>query len=75
MMGPGFAYMPDHMSWMVAGSFIFWAVVIVLAFVVVMRLVRQPSERGDSRAILAERLARGEISAEEYRTTLALLSA
>jgi uncharacterized membrane protein len=67
--------MPDIMSWMMVGSFIFWAIVVVLAFVLVWRIAWPRSASGDPRAILAERLARGEISVEEYRTTLALLSA
>lgn len=75
MMFPGFGYMPDFMSWMMAGSFVFWALVVVLAFVVVLRLIRTPDSRDDPRAILAERFARGEIDDAEYRAKLSVLSA
>jgi heme/copper-type cytochrome/quinol oxidase subunit 2 len=37
MMGPGFGYMPDYMSWMMFVSVLFWSLVIALAFVVLYR--------------------------------------
>jgi len=73
MMGPGSAYMPDYMGWMMFGTYLLWAVITALAVFVVVRLVR-PADSG-AKAILDARLARGEIDAEEYRARLTLLGA
>jgi putative membrane protein len=73
MMYPG--YMPDYMGWWMLGSYLFWALVIGLAVFLVVRLVRPATPQSNARAILDERLARGEIDAEEYRTRLAILKA
>jgi len=75
MMGPGFAYMPDFMGWMMLGSYVFWAVLLALAVFVVVRLGRPADQRGDAKAILDERLARGDIDPAEYRSRLDLLKA
>jgi putative membrane protein len=73
MMGPGLAYMPDYMGWMMFGTYLLWAVITALAVFVVVRLVRAADS--GAKAILDARLARGEIDAEEYRARLTLLSA
>ena len=73
MMGPGFAYMPDFMGWMMLGSYVFWAVLLALGVFVVVRLARPGDRRSDAKAILDERLARGDIDREEYRARLDLL--
>jgi putative membrane protein len=77
MMGPGFGAMPGYMSgyqpWMMFGSLVFWALLAGLAVYLVVRLTRPSVKRTDARAILDERLARGEIDPEEYRSRLAVL--
>ena len=73
MMGPGSAYMPDFMGWMMVGSYVFWAVLLALGAFVVVRLARPVARRSDAKAILEERLARGDIGPEEYRSRLDLL--
>jgi len=72
MMGPGFGYMPDYMAWMMFGSYLFWAALLAVGVFVLARVVR-PDRGGSARAILDERLARGEIDAEEYRSRLGVL--
>ena len=61
MMGPGFGAMPGYMSgyqpWMMFGC----------------GSRARGVKRTDARAILDERLARGEIDPEEYRSRLAVL--
>ncbi len=74
MMGPGFGYMSDYMSWMMFGSYVFWAALAVLGVFVLLRFAR-PDHGSNARAILDERLARGEIDAEEYRSRLGVLKA
>lgn len=63
----------DHMGdgwWWVMG--IGWLVVVALIVVTVVVLVRHlgpgPASRRDAEAVLAERFARGELDADEYRT-------
>jgi putative membrane protein len=73
MMYPG--YMPDYMGWWMLGSYLFWALVVALAVYVVVRLARPAGSQSNAKTILDERLARGEIDAEEYRTRLAALKA
>ncbi len=57
-------------------SLVLSALLIALAVWVVMRLARssQPADTAGARRILDERLARGEIDVEEYRTRRAMLS-
>lgn len=76
-----YIYDDDHMDgdwwWMAILMAVFWASVIVL----VVWLTKRDVQRGDSATagthspdeILARRLASGEISADEYRSTLAVL--
>ena len=73
MMGPGFGYMPEYMGWMMLGSYVLWALLVALGVYAVVRLARPADQRGTAKAILDERLARGDIDAEEYRSRLALL--
>jgi len=75
MMWPGMANMPDYMGWMMFGSYVLWPVLAVLAVFVIVRLIRpmDGSARGNAKAILDERLARGEIDVEEYRARLSVL--
>jgi putative membrane protein len=75
MMGPGFATIPDFMGWMMLGSYVFWAVLLALGVFAVVRLGRPADRRGNAKAILDERLARGDIDQEEYRSRLDLLKA
>lgn len=75
MMGPGFAYMPDFMGWMMLGSYVLWALLLALGVFVVVRLGRPADQRGNAKAILDERLARGDIDQDEYRSRLDLLKA
>lgn len=73
MMGPGFAYMPDFMGWLMLGSYVFWGVLLALGVFLVVRLARPADRRDDAKAILDQRLARGDIDAAEYRSRLELL--
>jgi putative membrane protein len=71
MMYPG--VMPDWMGWMMLGSYLFWAALVALGVILVIRVWRPAQDRDAARAILAERFARGEIGEEELRTRLAAL--
>ena len=56
---------------MTLGMLSFWALVAVLAVALFRRLSgRDQQQRPDAEEILAERLARGEIDADEYRQRL-----
>lgn len=75
-------YGPAMGGWATAlmgfGMVLFWAAVIVGLIVLIRLLVRpaappSASTVGGPEATLAERYARGEIDAEEYRTRLATL--
>ena len=68
------AGMPEYMGWMMFGSYIFWVALIALAVFAVARFTRTTQPRNTARAILDERLARGEINEDEFRARLALLS-
>lgn len=72
MMFPGMG--PDMMSgyfaWWTFGSFLFWTALIGLGIVLAVRLGRREDS---AKRILDERLAKGEIDAEEYRSRRALL--
>lgn len=57
-------------SLMWVGMIVFWGLLIWGIYVLVSSAARRPGERersGDARSVLDERLARGEIDAEEYR--------
>lgn len=76
MMFPGSGYMDaGWFGWMMAGQLIFWLGLGALVVFAIVRLGRKTEDRGSSLAILDERLARGEIDAEEYRARRAVLAA
>ncbi len=57
-------------SLMWVGMIVFWGLLIWAIYALVRFALRRPGggeDRGDARRILDERLARGEIDAEEYR--------
>ncbi len=62
------------------GMVVFWGLLIWAIWYLVVAVVRRPgadrrpSDRSDSKRILDERLARGEIDADEYRRIRDLLS-
>jgi uncharacterized membrane protein len=71
MMFPGY---PDYgyMTWMMFGSVVSFVALIALAMFAVVRF--SPRHEGDDAiAILKQRLARGEINAEEYQTRRSLI--
>ena len=65
----------EHWAWwqgglMWAGMLLFWGLLIWGAYVLVTNLTRKPGPSdsgGDAQQILDQRLARGEISPEEYQ--------
>jgi len=72
-MFPGSGYMdPSWMGWMVGGSLLFWIAIVGLAVFAIVRLAPR-GRGGDALAILDQRLARGEIDAEEYRARRGLI--
>lgn len=71
MMYPG--VMPDYMGWMMIGSYVFWAVVIVVCVYAIARFARPADSHSGARSILENRLARGEINEDEFRSRLAIL--
>ena len=74
MMGPGYGYMDaGFISWMALGSLVFWLSLVAIAVFAIVRLGRPADRGGDAQTILDERLARGDIDAEEYRSRRALL--
>jgi putative membrane protein len=70
-----------HWAWWQAGlmwvaMIAFWGLLIWAAYAVITNLTRKPGARedsGDARRILDQRLARGEISPEEYQRLRDLL--
>ncbi|MGN6794356.1 MAG: hypothetical protein ACTHJW_18380 [Streptosporangiaceae bacterium] len=71
--GGHWAFWQADMMW--AGTVVFWGLVI-WGIVALIRFSRRPGEgdhAGDVRRILDERLARGEIGAEEHQRILDLL--
>lgn len=73
MMFPGYPYMDQSwMGWIIAGSALFWvalAALVVLAFV----HLAPTRERRDALSVLDQRLARGEIDAEDYQARRSLI--
>jgi len=66
--GAHWAFWQVGLMW--AGMIVFWGLLIWGVYVLVSNATRRPGEgqhRGDARHILDERLARGEIDADEYR--------
>jgi putative membrane protein len=73
MMFPGYPYMDQSwMGWMIAASALFW---VALAALVVIAIVRWAPrrDRGDALSVLDQRLARGEIDAEDYQARRSLI--
>jgi len=68
VMVPGYGYMAGYMGWWMFASFVFWALVIALGIYLVARLARPTDQQSSAKAILDDRLARGEIDVEEYRS-------
>lgn len=73
MMFPGMQMDPTWMAWWGIGSMVLWAGLVILGVVLVTRLVRPERTDGSAKRILDQRLAKGEIDAEEYRSRRALL--
>jgi putative membrane protein len=73
--GGHWAFWQAGLMW--AGMLVFWGLLIWGAYVLITTAVRKPDhgdQVGNARAILDQRLARGEISPEEYRRMRDLLS-
>jgi putative membrane protein len=64
---------PSWMAWMVGGSILFWIVIVALIVFAFARLSTPRERDSDARAVLDERLARGDIDIDEYRTRRSLL--
>lgn len=72
-MFPGSQYMdPSWMGWMMGGSLFFWLAIIGLAVFAIARFSSR-ERGGEALELLDQRLARGEIDAEEYRTRRGLI--
>ncbi len=75
--GGGWAWWQAGLMWLVMIAF--WALLIWAIYALVTGITRRPGQArpgaqdGDPRRILDERLARGEIDAEEYRRLRDLL--
>jgi uncharacterized membrane protein len=70
MMFPGYDY--GYMAWMMFGSVVLWVAVIALvAFAVIKLMARR--EGNEAIETLKQRLARGEINAEEYQSRRSLI--
>jgi len=66
--GSGWAWWQGGLMWL--GMIVFWGLLIWAAYAVITNLTRRPGTPGsgdDARRILDQRLARGEISPEEYQ--------
>jgi len=66
MMGPGYMMDPTYMGWMMIGSVVFWFLLVAVAIFAVVRLSPSRERGADAVATLDQRLARGEIDADEY---------
>ena len=66
-MVPGYDF--GYMGWMMMiGSIVFWGLIVGLAVFAIIRLAPARKRDDDAVAILKQRLARGEINAEEYQS-------
>lgn len=66
--GGHWAWWQGGLMWI--GMLVFWGVLILAVYAMITNLTRKPGQEpggGDARAILDGRLARGEISPEEYQ--------
>lgn len=66
MMFPGYADY-GYMAWLMFGSVVLWVALIGLVAFVIIKLMAR-SEGDDAVETLKQRLARGEINAEEYQS-------
>lgn len=73
MMGPGMYMDPSYMNWMMFGSVIFWVALAALVIFAIVRLTPTRQRGGDALSVLDQRLAGGEIDAEEYRSRRSLI--
>ena len=74
MMFPGYQHMdPSWFGWMAGGSILFWLTIVALVIFAVVRLAPPRGPASDALALLDQRLARGEIGAEEYRSSRDLI--
>ena len=73
MMFPGYPYIDQSwMGWMIAGSALFWLALVALVVLAIVRFA-PTRERGDALSLLDQRLARGDIDAEDYRARRSLI--
>lgn len=72
MMGPGYLMDPTYASWMMVGSALFWLLLAAIACFAIVRFSPR-RDRGEAITILQERLARGEIDADEYSSRRRLI--
>jgi putative membrane protein len=74
--GGGWAWWQAGLMW--AGMLVFWGLLIWAVYALITSLTRRPGPphgSGDARSILDARLARGEISPEEYQRLRDLIDA
>lgn len=71
MMFPGYDF--GYMGWMMVGVGLFWVAIVGLVVFAIVRLTPRTA-RDDALAILKERLARGEISIDEYQSSRTLIT-
>jgi len=71
VMFPGYDF--GYMGWMMIGSIVFWVLLVGLAVFAIIRLTPARERGDDAVAILKQRLARGEINAEEYQSRRSLI--
>jgi len=73
--GGGWAWWQAGLMW--AGMIVFWGLLIWAVYALITNLTRKPgppdSGERDARSILDQRLARGEISPEEYQRLRGLI--
>lgn len=71
MMFPGY---PDYgyMTWMMLGSVVLWVALIALVAFALAKLLSR-ADGDEALATLKQRLARGEINAEEYKSHRSLI--
>lgn len=74
MMGPGYLMDPSTMGWtMLIGSAAFWLMLAAVAIFAIVRLSPSREPGKDAITILEQRLARGEIDADEYKSRRSLI--
>jgi uncharacterized membrane protein len=63
---------PGYMGWTMLGSVLLWITLVAVAVFAIVRLSPSP-RRDDAVTVLKERLARGEITPEEYQARHGLI--